>query len=158
MKKSHKIISIIIFLFVFVFSYYARFPVTTTVVQLLVTFFSIAFGFFITSIAILYNSSYLKELYNYIDKKNQKRGIHILIIYFRTSIYWSFISIGTIVLYSLLINIDNLKETQVIFIGYDIQNVISSLVLSISCVNALFIFLLVNVILNGMSHEAKSNP
>ena len=100
MKKNHKIASVLILLATAVMAFLFKAKMTDTVAQNLVIFLSVIFGFYIISIGILYNATYTKNLHKQIDKKAQKRGIHILKSYLLISGYWSIFSIVSIILFS----------------------------------------------------------
>lgn len=60
--------------------------ITESLMQNFITFLSITFGFYMTSLSVLYNSKYIKKLYEEIDpKKPTQRKIHTLKNYFRDS-------------------------------------------------------------------------
>ena len=166
MDKNHVRLSLFILILSIVLFYWFDGKVTETTSQNLVTFFSIVFGFYMTSIAILYNASFTKSLYK--DKKfdkNGKRGIDRLKEYFRNSGYWSIISIGLVILYTIF---STKNENSVLnfmfdpinipFVGmtFDINLGLSSVVLGISVVNTFFMLLILHTVLDGMVEESKS--
>ena len=78
-------------------AYLCKAQISDTTAQNLVTFFSVVFGFYTTSVAILYSASYTKKLHEYIDEKQQKWGTQILKSYLLTSGYCSSFSILLII-------------------------------------------------------------
>ena len=89
MKKIYKIASWVILLGAVFIAFSFEAQMTDATAQNLVTFFSVVFGFYMTSIAILYNAAYTKSLHKKIDEKAQKRGTHFLKSYLLISGYWS---------------------------------------------------------------------
>lgn len=164
MRKIHKYILYLIFIFVTVYSYARSLVITETISLNLVTFFSIAFGFYMTSIAIIFNSNYAKKLYKETDPINfGNRKIHTLKKYLLYSGYWSIFSIVSIIISSLRTNqsVSNIIKINLHFIelvnfSLDINKLITSLVLSISAVNVYFMILLLNTILDGLLEESKN--
>lgn len=143
MKKIHKILSICILLLTALISFFFEAQMSDTIAQNLVTFFSVVFGFYMTSIAILYNASYTKSLHKQIDKKEQKRGTHILKSYLLTSGYWSIFSISSIIFFTTF-------PTQGV-----LNLILSSFLFGITFLNIFFMLLLMHTIIDGMLEEAK---
>lgn len=147
MKKTHKWIAFAIFFIVGIVSFYLQALIKIENFQILVTFFSIVFGFYITAIAILYNSNYIRELYKKKNSEGSKRNIHILRDYLWISGCWSVISIVILIIFSLLVtNQSNLLSESLI---------IHSIVLGISSVNIFFMLLLFKHIVAALVLEAK---
>ncbi len=130
----------------------------------LVTFFSVAFGFYMTSIAILYKSSYAKSLYKQIDDREQQRGIHKLKKYLLASGRCSIVSIGSIILFTLFSTKNDagvleigLQSLSAFFMNFsiDLNLLLASFTFGVSAVNVFFMILLFNTILDGMVEEAR---
>jgi len=167
MKTSHKIIAIVLFFLSIIVFYTLNVSLSEATIQCLVTFFSIVFGFYITSIAILYNASYSKSLYN--DRKydkDGKTGLHILKSYFVTCGYWAVFSIIVTISYLLFSNVNqegkifiHLDHLDIPYtsISIDLSLLAASGVIAISIVNVFFMFLLLKAILNGMIAEAQND-
>lgn len=165
MTLIHKRIFAIIFLLVLCSCYFCDIKMTETVATTLVTFFSVVFGFYMTTIAILYNSSYAKTLYKQIDNQEQKRGIHKLKSYLSTSGYWSIASIALIIIYITLATKNDLGNFVLGYPPYalpicnfsiNLELLVPSIIFSFSVVNVFFMLLLLRAILNGLIYEAAS--
>lgn len=134
--------------------------------QNLITFFSIAFGFYITSVAVLYNAEFTKNLYAEVDSKRPtQRKIHTIKKYFEFSSLFSIFSVVSILLYSSLAEKEQdgllrvFHNFQITFndYSYELQSdrILASVILAISTMNILVIFLVIRIFLNGLLHEAK---
>lgn len=160
MKKKHKTASCFILLLTICMAYYLDAKISDTTARNLVTFFSITFGFNITSIAILYNASYTKYLYKMIDKREQKRGIQILQSYLLTSGYLSIFSIISILLYTILFttnDTDNNLTTNITPLTLPIIDKVldphlflSSCLFGLAGLSIFLILLLMNTIIGGL--------
>ena len=164
MKKIHKILSGLILLAITFITFLFEAKMTDTTSQSLVTFFSVVFGFYMTSIAILYNAAYTKSLHKKIDEKLKKRGTHILKSYLLTSGYWSIFSIVSIVTFTVFATKNNagilyVKITSLTlpFIDkiIDINLLLSSVLFGISALNIFYMLLLMNTIIDGLIEESK---
>jgi hypothetical protein len=121
--------------------------ITESLMQNFITFLSITFGFYMTSLSVLYNSKYIKKLYDEIDpKKPAQRKIHTLKNYFRDSAYWSLFSIGLLIIYSLTTKV----ESSTLLLN----SFFESLLVSVVFVNFIFMFLLFKVFINGLIDES----
>ncbi len=121
--------------------------ITESLMQNFITFLSITFGFYMTSLSVLYNSKYIKKLYDEIDpKKPTQRKIHTLKNYFRDSAYWSLFSIGLLIIYSLTTKV----ESSTLLLN----SFFESLLVSVVFVNFIFMFLLFKVFINGLIDES----
>jgi hypothetical protein len=164
MQKIHKITSGLILLIVTLTAFLFKAQVTEATAQNLVTFFSVVFGFYMTSIAILYNASYTKSLHKQIDEKAQKRGTHILKSYLLISGYWSIFSITSIILFTTCATKDagGVLGTQITplalpFIGkaLDLNLLVSSSLFGVAVLNIFYMLLLMHTIIDGMIEEAR---
>lgn len=164
MKTNHKILSIIIFSLVLLSSFLFKAKLTNETAQSLVTFFSVVFGFYITSIAILYNSTYAKNLHALIDKKAQKRSSQILKSYLLISGYMSIFSISIIIIFIMLttqsssfVLSTNIAPLIVPFfeIKVDLNILPSSVIIGFSGVNIFYMLLIFNTIIDAMIEETK---
>lgn len=149
MHKRHILYLIFFTLLFLLVSYFIDFSISESLMQNFVTFLSITFGFYMTSISVLYNSKYLKKLHDEIDaEKPTQRKIHTLQIYFTNSALWSLFSIGTLMLYSLTVKVDK---------GIlSINPFFEDLLLLIVMVNFILMVLLFKIFMNGFIEEAKS--
>ncbi len=143
-----KLVSLFIVVF-FIFFYCFEINITESLMQNFITFLSITFGFYMTSLSVLYSSKYIKRLYDEVDElKKTQTKIHTLKAYFKNSAYWSILSIIVLFIYSLFSKVNgNILETNSFF---------ESLIISILSINFLFLILLLKVFLNGLLEEAGS--
>ena len=164
MKKLHKKISCAIFLVATFAAYLFEAQMTDVTVRSIVTFFSIAFGFYITCISILYGTSYTKELYQKIDEKGQKRFIHTLRDYLLVIGYWSVFSITSIILFTIFstknvvgLLVTNFSPRTIPFlkIEIDLNLLLTSILFGISALNIFYMLLLLRCVIYGMIEESK---
>lgn len=164
MKKIHKMISYGILLMVALATYLLNAQMTGITAQTLVTFFSIVFGFYITSISILYTASYTKKLHQHIDEKSQKRGTHILRDYLRCIGHWSIFSITSIIIFMIFATKNDTDALSANFtpwiipflkIEINANLLLTSFLFGISATNIFYMLLLLYLIINGMIEEAK---
>lgn len=147
MYSIHKIYIFLIGVFIIGICFFIDVSISESLMQNFITLLSITFGFYMTSLSVLYNSKYVKKLYDEIDpKKPTQRKIHTLKSYFKASAYWSLFSIGLLMLYSLTTKVEsNILVLSIFF---------ESLLVFIVFVNFVFMFLLFNVFINGLVEEA----
>ena len=165
MKKVHKVLSGVLLLTTIVITFVLDMKITDTAAKSLVTFFSVVFGFYITSIAILYNSSYIKVLHEIVDQELKMRGTQILKSYILTSGYWSIFSISAIIVYTTYASPgDGTSILRTNITPFDIpftesqvnmNNLISSMLFGISVLNIFYMLLIMHTILDGMVEEGK---
>ncbi|AGF74808.1 hypothetical protein BAnh1_09350 [Bartonella australis AUST/NH1] len=164
MKKIHKIISRFILLASAFAAFLLKAQMTDITVQTLMMFFFTTLIFYMISIAILYNSSYLKSVHKYVDKKLQKRGTYILKSYLLTSGRLSIFSITSIILFTAFATKDtsgvlNTKipplTVPLTNTALDLNLLLSSGLFGSAVLNIFYMLLLMNAIINGMVEEAK---
>lgn len=164
MKQIHKILSCLICLTVTGIAFRLEAKMTATTSQSLVTFFSVIFGFYMTSIAILYNADYTKSLHKKIDENLQRRGTHILKSYLLASGYCSIFSIVYIIIFTIFATKNNagilyvkINPLTLSFIDkiIDINLLLSSVLFGISALNIFYMLLLMNTIIDGLIEESK---
>ncbi len=132
---------------IFIICFSIDVSISESLMQNFITFLSITFGFYMTSLSVLYDSKYIKKLYDEIDpKKPTQRKIHTLKSYFKASAYWSLFSIGLLMIYSLATKV----ESNILVLSTFFE----SLLVFIVFVNFVFMFLLFNVFINGLVEEA----
>lgn len=164
MKKVHKTLSILILLLATFIAFLFEAKMTDTTAQNLVTFFSVVFGFYMTSVAILYNASYTKSLHKQIDEKAQKRGTHILKSYLLISGYWSIFSIASIIVFTTFADKSStgIISTKITPLSFpltdkmlDYNLLLSSVLFGMAVLNVFYMLLLMHTIIDGMLEEAK---
>lgn len=106
MHKIDNILLTIIFILTSVLFYFLKLNYSDSFYTNIITFLSISFGFIITSLSILYNSTFIKNLYKYNDfESNTLTVLHRLGRYYKINIYLSII----LILYYLILNILTLR-------------------------------------------------
>ena len=165
MNKTHKSISVVILLLAIILSYWLDAEMTEGVSRNLVTFFSVVFGFYMTSIAILVKTKYTKILYNQIDEKAGERGIHKLKNYLLIAGRCSIFSIVLIIVFTLLAHKNSLGNFEIelhplsipfVDFSVNLDLAIRSFIFGISAVNVFFMLLIFHTILDGMVEESKA--
>ena len=102
MHKIDNIIVTIIFTLTSVLFYFLKLNYSDTFYTNIITYLSISFGFIITSLSILYNSSFIKNLYKNSDcESNTLTVLHRLGRYYKINIYFSII----LILHYLVLNL-----------------------------------------------------
>ncbi len=150
MYKIHKIYLFLGIVIIYFFNYLVKISISESLMQNFITFLSITFGFYMTSLSVLYNSKYIKKLYLEIDKiKPTQRKIHTLKIYFTNSAFWSLFSIFISMIYSLVAKVDN----NILIINQFFENILIVVIFT----NFIFIFLLFKIFINGLIEEGKNN-
>lgn len=145
-KDKYKII--LLFLSINFLFYFLPVEITESLMQNFITFLSITFGFYMTSLSVLYSSKFIKKLHSEVDNKiKTQTKLHTLTAYFRNSAIWSIISIIVLFIYSLFFKaVDNYIQIEPIF---------EALLISILSINFLYLFLLLKVFLNGLMEEVN---
>ena len=146
MRSEHIKILFLVFIGIFIICLFVDVSISESLMQNFITFLSITFGFYMTSLSVLYNSKYIKRLYDEIDPKiPTQRKIHTLKNYFNNSAYWSLFSIGLLIVYSLLTVVNQNILTLNLFF--------ESVLVSVVFVNFVFMFLLFKIFTNGLIEE-----
>jgi hypothetical protein len=148
MYKKDKYKIIILFLFVSFLSYFSSIEISESLMQNFITFLSITFGFYMTSLSVLYSSKFIKKLHKEVDTKiKTQTKLHTLTAYFRNSATWSILSIIVLFTYSLFFkSVNNYIQIEPIF---------EAPLIGILSINFLYLFLLLKVFLNGLEEEAN---
>lgn len=154
-KKHMKVLSLI-FCIIFIISivYFLAFKemittkefaeFTKNLISNITTFMSITFGFYLTSISILFSSEYIKKFKQEDKKISTNRQIHTLKQYFEIAIYCVLLTIisGFVLLFLL-----NIKNCYIIIFAF-------SFFIAIFALNFVFIFLLLKVFFNAFVNQA----
>lgn len=151
MYQKHKLWIGVIGVTIFVlFSFVINIKLSESVIQNFITFISITFGFYMTSLSVLYNSRYIKRLYEEIDPQQPtQRKIHTLKAYFKYSAYWSLFSIAFTLFCSMISSVEN-NVLQ-------LSAVIEGLLVAILAINLIFTTFLFKVFMNGLIEEALNS-
>lgn len=96
--NKYELFSILVGVVAFFAVNYFEFSISEISVQGLLTFLSIAFGFYISAIATLFGSEFAKSLHQQIDEKLDERGTHKLTRHFRVYFLFSALSIAVILI------------------------------------------------------------
>ncbi|NDJ27636.1 hypothetical protein DMB95_06610 [Campylobacter sp. MIT 12-8780] len=110
----------------------------------IITFMSICFGFYLTSLSILFSSKYLKKLYTEDHNKPTQRKIHTLKEYFQLAVYCALLTVIVSFIVLLILVFQNKWLSIFAF----------SLLMSIFVENFLFLFLLLKIFLNALVIQA----
>ena len=90
MHKIDNILIIVIFILTSLLFYFFKLDYNDVFYSNVITYLSISFGFIITSLSILYNSEYIKQLYKNKDyESNTLTVLHRLGRYYKINIYYS---------------------------------------------------------------------
>lgn len=113
----------------------------------IITFISIAFGFYLTSLSVLFSSKYINTLNTEDNIKPIQRQIHTVKAYFQSAIYWALITIFTsfITLISILLNEKNILIPMLSFL------------MATFVENFIFIYLLLKVFMNALIIQARKD-
>ena len=154
--KKHKKVLFSIFCIVFIISigYFLTlkqtvitkefFEFTKALISNIITFMSITFGFYLTSISILFSSEYIKNFRQEDKKIPTNRQIHTLKQYFEIAIYCVLL---TIIIGFVLLFLLNIKNCYIIILVF-------SFFIAIFALNFVFIFLLLKVFFNAFINQA----
>lgn len=112
----------------------------------IITFISICFGFYLTSLSILFSSKYVKTLNSEDTQKPTQRRIHTIREYFKLAIYCSLITIVAALLVLLLSFLFPNKYTI---------TVLFSVFMSFFVENFIFIYLLLKIFMNALVIQAR---
>lgn len=164
MRIFHIRYCVVVFFLIVGTCYYFDAKITDVVSENLITFFSIVFGFYITAIAILFSTTYAKNLYQRTNAEGKKSHIRILESYLFKIGAWSLFSTVAIIIFpifaskgssgALLFGFGGLNVPFIDFV-VDLDLLASSAALGISAVNIYFMMLILRAILDGMIEEAR---
>ncbi len=160
MYKRHIVLMTIIFIAISIFSFWSKFQINGESVNNLITFFSIVFGFYLTTFSLLYGSKICTRFSNEEDPliKTQTK-LHTLKKYFQASFIISISSTTTLVIISLLNWTSESKDVTKLFFyiyGFSlrISDFIISLCLGLSAVNIVLICIILKIFLNSFVEES----
>ncbi len=101
MHKIDNILTVIIFISTSLLFYFLKLDYNDTFYTNTITYLSVSFGFIVTSLSILYNSTYIKGLYKNKDYESSTLTVlHRLGRYYKISIYYSVF----LILYFIVLN------------------------------------------------------
>ncbi|WP_039761156.1 hypothetical protein [Bartonella queenslandensis] len=161
MKTIHILISFLIPLVSIIIIPFLGITLTATTLQIFAMFFFVTFIFYIATIAFLRNSSYLKNLHEYIDETSQQRGTHMLKSYLRVGCYCCMFSIISFVFFTLIVH----KYGDELYIALwpdsgdlnsiDITNLVGFVLFGIAALNIFYMLLLTRTVIDGMIEETE---
>lgn len=164
MKHKHNILFILLFTSLTLSIYFFGGKISEAVTQNLITFFSIAFGFYMTTIALIFGSSYAHNLYQAITIDGEKREIHVLKIYFKIASYWSLFSIVIILILMVFGKKNNdgylsfdfdFSHFTLITSYIDLNLLWNALILAISSLNVFFMLLIIHQVFEALIHNIQ---
>lgn len=167
MHKDHKRISWAILIAIFLIACSAKVQMTDTTAQSLVTFFSILFGFYMTSLTIFYKSSYIKELYKTIDQERKRRRTYILKRYLQRISECLISSISCVFFFMMFAtrNANGILSVDLhpfvlplieITIDFDFNLLVVSLIFAMAALNIFYMLLIINEVIKAVDTEAKN--
>lgn len=146
MYLKDKLKILILFIIISTVFYFINVNISESLMQNFITFLSITFGFYMTSLSVLYSSKFIKKLHNEVDRKiKTQTKLQTLTSYFKVSAIWSIVSIIVSFFYSLYF-----KTVNNYFIS---EPIFESVLIAILSINFLFLFLLLKIFLNGLEEE-----
>jgi hypothetical protein len=85
----------------------------TEIIQNIITFLSIVFGFYITSLAVFVSSRYVSELYKKVDETNRtKTLLHALVDNYKFGLQFTLLTVLYLIILQL---IANQSESEIVF-------------------------------------------
>lgn len=100
MYKFDKIFSITIFILIGTICFFTKFSIEKSILSTLMSFIAIYFGFLLTSISIMINSSEVKKLYSKTDPENNSLNLlERLSNYYKVAIFSCLITIILIIIF-----------------------------------------------------------
>lgn len=152
MRKVHVCMALLIFFVTLITSYVFKLPITNYTAQNLITAFAIFFGFYLTTISTLFGSKYMSRLKSLNVITSKYTDDVVVYKYFLISGSWSIFSIASILILSFMSKLNSYSEL-VVLDNSDLTVLVSSLVISISSVNILFVLIIFRMLLGGLLHE-----
>jgi CBS domain containing-hemolysin-like protein len=151
MKKWMFVLTV---LFASLIQYYLLngYSITGDLLNGVITFLSIIFGFYIASLAIFVSSRYVSELYSITDKDNKNLTLlHRLIKNYEFGLTMILISIAYFLIVQLLISQSEKKSMLLA------ENPLFAVFLPMLCLNFLYSYRMLKDLLNVIIQEAKRN-
>jgi len=149
--KKNIIYSTLVFVVVIIIQnyFFSNVKFNASVISDVITFLSIVFGFYITSLAIFITSQFVSDLYKIVDKNDKSSTLlHTLINNYKFGLLLALISLIYFIFIKLFIQTDINNE---ISFGYlPIYPLIAFLVL-----NFIFCFMMLNDLVNIIIQEGK---
>jgi|GEM_PF-5988087 len=151
--RRHIVGAFLLFVLVLLLSYKSNICVKPHVAGSALTFLSIVFGFYLTSLSVLYGSAYARILSKAVDPRMKSQTkIQTLIAYYKVCTYMVLVSVSFFIGYEFdLFLICSELESKFMLLGveYPLGSVMSALFNAILITNMYFIFLLLRVFINA---------
>lgn len=150
MKKKIFCSSLIFFIVVCIQYYFFRdFKFNVSLFSDIVTFLSIVFGFYITSLAIFITSQYVSDLYKVVDEKNRSLTLlHTLTNNYKFGLLLTLVSLLYFIMIQFVIKADINNEVS-------LGSVITFPILALLIINFIFCFIMLNDLVNIIIQEGK---
>jgi len=159
MYKRHIAFMTIIFITISFLSFGSKFQINEESVNNLITFFSIVFGFYLTTFSVLYGSKTCTRLSSEQDPHIKTQTmLQTLKKYFQTSFVISISSTTILVIIGMLnwaVGIEDAKKLILNIKGFPIpiSDLIVSLCLGLSAVNIILMYIILKIFLNSFLEE-----
>lgn len=166
MYKRHSIIAIILFCLSGGITAYYNFKMPEKIISDLITFFSIAFGFYLTSLSMMYGSQFTKRLASEADpQKKTKTKLYVLISYFKVSASMLILTIVLLLMTKMmgLTSNDNkiLSECDPLIdfqkIDFCLTDIFSVSAFGLIVVNVFLMSILFKIFFNAFNEEGGDN-
>jgi len=150
MKKKILYSSLIFSIIVCIQYYFFRdFEFNASLFADIVTFLSIVFGFYITSLAIFITSQYVSDLYKIVDEKNKSLTLlHTLTNNYKFGLLLTLVSLLYFIMIQFVIKADVNNEIS-------LGNASAFPILALLVINFIFCFIMLNDLVNIIIQEGK---
>lgn len=155
MTSVPKILVIVVLGSVFQYVFLNKLSIDSSLIQNLVTFFSIIFGFYVTSLAIFATSRYVSNLYNLTDKNNKNQTLlQTLLQNYRFGLSLTLFSVFYLLAIEFFLTTHTQQNTT---IAIPVGNIFLIPLLGIIISNFWYSYKMLDDSINIVIQEAKSN-
>jgi hypothetical protein len=164
-RNNYEIVAVLIGVLTFLAVNAAKFTISETSVQGLLTFLSIAFGFYVSAIATLFSSQFVKSLHQQIDARLGERGTHSLARHFRFYFLTAAFSIAVILMLTSTATVLNGGRLDFPFaalvlwqsktLTLSLNSVAEGIICGLAIVNFYYTVVLANSVLSALVVEAS---
>lgn len=155
MKKI--IYGVVLFILISSSQYFliGKFSISNDLITNIITFLSIIFGFYITSLAIFVTSQYVSNLYKIVDKENQTVTLlHTLVKNYKTGLTVILVSILYLLFLSFTIN--QSLDKSILLNNFKVLPFLPLVIFNF-CYSYKMLSDLINVIIQEAKHKAMNN-
>ena len=155
MKKI--IYGVVLFILISSSQYFliGKFSISNDLITNIITFLSIIFGFYITSLAIFVTSQYVSNLYKIVDKENQTVTLlHTLVKNYKTGLTVILVSILYLLFLSFTIN--QSLDKSILLNNFKVLHFLPLVIFNF-CYSYKMLSDLINVIIQEAKHKAMNN-